>query len=106
LRVSATCRSGSPGLDRVAFLPSGLLLAEELRRLDPDEVYGETLAMLAADAQAAAEAAPEAAEATAAVAGASVASTAAAAADNPAEVVGVPAAGTGGPAAAADSAAD
>lgn len=26
------------------------LLAEELRRLDPDEVYGEALARLAADA--------------------------------------------------------
>jgi len=38
------------------------LLAEELRRLDPDEVYGETLAVLAADEQAAATHAPNAAD--------------------------------------------
>jgi glucose-6-phosphate dehydrogenase assembly protein OpcA len=39
------------------------LLAEELRRLDPDEVYGETLAELAAEEQAAAAHAPSAADA-------------------------------------------
>jgi glucose-6-phosphate dehydrogenase assembly protein OpcA len=38
------------------------LLAEELRRLDPDEVYGETLAELAAAEQAAAAHAPSAAD--------------------------------------------
>jgi glucose-6-phosphate dehydrogenase assembly protein OpcA len=38
------------------------LLAEELRRLDPDEVYGETLAELAAGEQAAAAHAPSAAD--------------------------------------------
>jgi glucose-6-phosphate dehydrogenase assembly protein OpcA len=38
------------------------LLAEELRRLDPDEVYGEALAQLAADEQPAAAHAPSAAD--------------------------------------------
>jgi glucose-6-phosphate dehydrogenase assembly protein OpcA len=38
------------------------LLAEELRRLDPDEVYGETLAELTAGEQAAAAHAPSAAD--------------------------------------------
>jgi glucose-6-phosphate dehydrogenase assembly protein OpcA len=54
-RNATLSRPGEP--DRYAALhrrDAAELLAEELRRLDPDEVYGETLAELVADEQAAA----------------------------------------------------
>jgi glucose-6-phosphate dehydrogenase assembly protein OpcA len=71
------------------------LLAEELRRLDPDEVYGETLALLLADAQAAADlVSSEPAESPAAVAGGAAAAESSAvpvAAGTPAAAAAAPA---------------
>jgi glucose-6-phosphate dehydrogenase assembly protein OpcA len=56
-RIATLSRPGQP--DRHVALQrreTGELLSEELRRLDPDDVYGETLARLAADFAAASEA--------------------------------------------------
>jgi glucose-6-phosphate dehydrogenase assembly protein OpcA len=53
-RTATLSRPGQP--DRHVALhrrDAGELLTEELRRLDPDEVYGEALARLAADLAAA-----------------------------------------------------
>jgi glucose-6-phosphate dehydrogenase assembly protein OpcA len=59
-RNATLSRPGEP--DRYAALHRrdiAELLAEELRRLDPDEVYAETLAQLAAGDQAPATHAPD-----------------------------------------------